>query len=132
MFHAHAPSLRPHLFEHFHEPGGRQGNPILPYMAERIVPVWLRRIGCIQIENVQQPVWRNAICDAFDQIAMRVNQRESIATRQVLQCHAFKKCGLSGAGLPNEVYMGEPVLPLYAKEFSASSEIRLCQIRDVT
>jgi hypothetical protein len=52
VFHAHAPGLRPHLFEDFEETRGGERYPVFADMTKGIVAVRLRGIAGIEIDHV--------------------------------------------------------------------------------
>src|SRR5665213_745562 len=98
-------------------------------MTQRIVPVWLRWIGSVEVEDIQEALRWDTICYPFDEITVRIDKREAVSSLEVLQRHTLQQCRFSRARLTDDVHMRKAVLPLDPEQISAASKIRLCEIR---
>ncbi len=123
VLHPHAPGQRPELFKDLHHARGSKRNPGRTDVAERVVTVGLRRIGCVQVENLISPPRRNAFCDALHEITVRIDERKPVAKREILARHRFQQSRLAGTGLPNDVDVREAIVFLDAEDARVSSEI---------
>lgn len=85
-------------------------------MGQRIVAEGLGRIGHIHEDRLGLPMLRDAIIgDAFDEIAVRVDQGAATAGVNVLPEQGFDQGRLADAGLADEIHVREPISLLDAE-----------------
>src|ERR1700761_7734875 len=103
MLHADAPGVRPELPERLDEAGDRERNLIGTNAPERVVSIWLRGIGSVEIDDSPSLVCRHGVIDPLNKIAVWVYKGEAALCFGVLKGKRFEKRRLADAGLADDV-----------------------------
>lgn len=90
---------------------------------EGIVPVGLLQIGNIEVADVGLTVLGDLRHDPFDQVAMRIDERQSLTRFYIGENEPLEEGRLSCSGLADDVHMGKPIGLLNAENPSLISEV---------
>ena len=129
MLHAHTPGFRPELLERLHQSGGGKWNAIGAHAPERIVPVRLRGIRRIQVHDALVVGGRQRAVQAFDQIAMGVDDRVPAPSIVILPGELLDEGGLADPRLPYDVEVREAVMLAYAERGASGPKVGSTQIQ---
>lgn len=112
MLHTNAPSIVPELMKGFHEAGYGKRDTGRVDLPDGVVPVWLVRVGHVEVYEVLSPGLGHAPCQAVGQVPVRVYDAQTPTVVNVLQGQGLQHCGLAYPGTTNDVQVRKTVLLL--------------------
>src|SRR4051794_36092807 len=89
-------------------------------MGEEVQSNWKFKIAWVEIAEVVSTLRRNVMQELLSQIAVRIDDADAVAERNVLKDEITKESGFSGAGLSNYVDVLALILSGNAKRLGVS------------
>jgi len=84
----------------------------------------VRGVRYVEVDQIGAPLGGVGAADFFYEIAVRVEQGESVPRLEIGAHKGLEKRRLSGAGLPDEIHVGEAVGLPDAEEPSVVAKVR--------